>query len=180
MLSKYVALLRGVNVGGKNRLPMKDLAALARGLGVENVQTFIQSGNVVFSASSELAKVFPDQLAAGIAERFGITSTVVLRSAAEMKKIVSENPFLAAGQDDGQLHVTLLKDRSSAAQVASLDPDRSPPDRFIVVGSDIYLHTPNGQANTKLTIAYFDSKLRTISTGRNWRTMVKLLDLLRG
>ncbi|HLK17115.1 MAG TPA: DUF1697 domain-containing protein [Fimbriimonadaceae bacterium] len=178
-MERYAALLRGVNVGGKNKLPMKELAELVRFLGAADVGTFIQSGNVVFSASEERAANLPGLLEQGMLSRFNVRSPVVLRSAADMERIVDGNPFLAAGQSDEQLHVVFLKECPTAEAVSALDPDRSPPDRFIVVGADIYLHTPNGQANTKLTNAYFDSRLKTVSTGRNWRTTVKLLELLR-
>ena len=76
--------------------------------------------------------------------------------------------------------VSFLRDLPTPDQVASLDPDRSPPDRFVVVGPDIYLHVLTGAADTKLTNAYFDSRLKTVSTARNWRTVNKLLEMMRG
>ena len=171
----HVALLRGINLG-KRRLPMKDLAAMFTDAGCRDVQVYIQSGNVVFGADRALAARIPALIAAAIARRHGFDSPVVMRTAAEMAKIVRANPYLPEVDPD-RLGVAFLADRPTAARVASLDAGRSPPDEFSVVGRDIYLHLPNGFARTKLTNAYFDSRLATISTARNWRTVLKLLEM---
>jgi uncharacterized protein (DUF1697 family) len=97
-----------------------------------------------------------------------------------MEAVVRGNPFLARGIDADWLHVAFLARTPSRTATALLDPRRSHPDEFVVRGADIYLHLPNGAARTKLTNAYFDSTLKTISTGRNWRTVLALLELARG
>ena len=173
-MSTHVALLRGVNVGGRHKLPMKDLAGLFVAAGCREVQTYIQSGNVVFQATAAVARKVPALVAAAIQERFGFDSPVVVRSAAELLAVVRDNPY---PQGTDLLSVLFLADAPSAAQVASLDPQRSAPDTFVVKGREIYLHTPRGLAETKLTNAYFDGKLRTVSTGRNWRTVLKLVEM---
>jgi uncharacterized protein (DUF1697 family) len=180
MPATYLALLRGVNVGGKNKLPMKDLAAMFVEAGCADVRTFIQSGNVVFKASASLSKKIPSLITAQIASRFGHKVPVVLRTADQLGDVVSRNPFLEIGAAEETLHVVFLADLPSPGAVASLDPDRSPGDTYLVRGQDIYLRLPNGTADSRLTNAYFDSKLATISTGRNWRTVNKLLDLMKG
>ena len=180
MLPGYVALLRGVNVGGKNLLPMKDLASLFAGAGCADVRTYIQSGNVVFKASPAKAGRLPALIAKGIADRFGYRTPVLLRSVEELGETVRNNPFLQAGASENWLHVLFLADQPDAGRVAALQPDRSPPDAYRVCGREIYLQCPNGVGATKLTNAWFDSKLTTISTGRNWRTVLKLLELARG
>lgn len=176
-VGSHVALLRGVNVGGKNKLPMKDLAAMFTDAGCRDVQTYIQSGNVVCQASQALAARVPALIAAAVRDRFGFRAPVVMRTADELRQVVRENPFLRAGMDTGALHVMFLADLPDAANVAALDPDRSPPDVFAVRGREIYLHCPSGLARTKLTNKYFDTKLATTSTGRNWRTVLALLAL---
>jgi uncharacterized protein (DUF1697 family) len=173
----HLALLRGVNVGGKNKLPMKDLATMFEEAGCRNVRTFIQSGNVVFTASANVAARLPAVMAHNISERFGFRVPVILRTAKSLHEIVSNNPFLPNAPEEG-LHVMFLADDPTAESVAVLDPNRSSPDAFIVRGPDIYLQLPNGVAKTKLTNAWFDSKLKTISTGRNWRTVKKLLEMM--
>jgi uncharacterized protein (DUF1697 family) len=105
---------------------------------------------------------------------------VVLRSAAELRAVVRGNPFLEAGADPATLHVAFLADRPTAAAAASLDPARSPPDAFAVRGREVYLHLPNGGARSKLTTAWLDARLDTVSTVRNWRTVERLLALASG
>ena len=178
MTATHLALLRGVNVGGKNRLPMKDLAALFVAAGCEGVRTHIQSGNVLFAADPDLASRLPSRIASGIAETFGYRTPVVLRTAADLAAVVRDNPFLRTGSDENALHVLFLADHPAPGLADRLDPDRSPPDAFLVLGREVYLRCPNGLADTKLTNAYFDTRLATTSTGRNWRTVTTLLALL--
>ena len=176
-MNVHAALLRGINVGGKNMLPMKDLAAMFTNAGCASVSTYIQSGNVVFEASPALARRIPALIERAISDRFGYQVPVLTRTGAALRGIVRGNPFLEAGADIGTLHVAILADAPAAAKVKALDPDRSPPDEFAVRGREIYLQCPNGFARTRLTNAYFDSKLGTISTVRNWKTVEALLEL---
>ena len=171
-----VALLRGINVGGKNILPMKALTEIFRQAGAEDIQTYIQSGNVVFRAA------YPDKVATKVREQiavgFNLKVPVVIRSAAELAITVAANPFLQAGIDPTWLHVLFLADQPSAEQIAKLDPNRSSPDEFALIGRDLYLHLPNGAAKTKLTAVYFDSTLKTTGTQRNWRTVLTLATMM--
>jgi uncharacterized protein (DUF1697 family) len=178
MPAAYLALLRGINVGGKNKLPMKDLLKIFSEAGCENVKNFIQSGNVLFDAVPGIADSLPLLIAGRVADRFGFRAPVVLRTAKEVANVVANNPFVDAGVPEDELHVYFLADRPDPRRVDQLDPDRSPPDQFDVRGREIYLRLPNGMARTKLTNAFFDSKLATTSTARNWRTVTKLLDLM--
>jgi uncharacterized protein (DUF1697 family) len=178
MLMNYLALLRGVNVGGKNKLPMKDLAAMFATAGCSDVQTFIQSGNVIFKATPRISAQIPISIAAQIAEAFGYKTPVMLRTTAELASVVLNNPFLKAGIAEDTLHVLFLADLPSPQGVESLDPRRSPPDEFVVRGKEVYVNCPQGVGKSKLTNAYFDSKLATICTGRNWRTVTTLLKLM--
>ncbi len=171
---KHVALLRGINVGGKNKLPMKDLAAIFTKAGARNVTTFIQSGNVIFEGSP---KGLCTKVEKAIESQFGFRVPIILRSEEQLEMAVAGNPFL--DQHEDFLHVVFLADLPAAAAVKSLDPARSPGDRFHVAGQEIYLHLPNGGAKTKITNAWLDSKLSTVSTVRNWRTTLKLLELVR-
>lgn len=175
----HVALLRGVNVGGANKLAMSDLKAIFESAGCSRVQTVIQSGNVVFAAPKTTIGLAAG-VAAQIRQRLGFETTVVLRSAAEMRAIIEGNPFVRAGVDPALLYVLCLADRPSAALVAALDPNRSPPDEFVARDMNIYLRLPNGAARSKLTNAYFDKTLQTIGTARNWRTMNRLTEAANG
>jgi uncharacterized protein (DUF1697 family) len=175
--SAWVALLRGINVGGKNRLLMKDLAAMFVEVGCDDVRTYIQSGNVVFGADPVLAAEVPSRISASIRDRFGYEIPIVTRRASDLDAIVEANPFVASGAETDRLHVLFLADAPAAEQVEALDPDRSPGDEFAVRGREIYLHYPNGTARSKLTNAWFDSRLSTVSTMRNWKTVRKLIEL---
>ena len=179
MPNRYVALLRGINVGGNNQLPMKNLVALFGEVGCAQVRHYIQSGNVIFSASPAVAKTIASVMPARIAKQFGFAPPVQIRSAKEISAVISGNPFLKQGLGEEFLHVAFLADKPTAANVQKLDPDRSPPGQFLVQGQEIYLYLPEGAGTTKLTNAYFDSKLATVSTGRNWRTVKKLLELMQ-
>jgi uncharacterized protein (DUF1697 family) len=178
MPSTYLGLLRGVNVGGKNKLPMKDLVALFVEAGCDHVRTYIQSGNVLFQPDPGVSAQLASRITTQIAQRFGYRVPLVLRTVEQLRSAVLLNPFLKAGASEETLHVMFLADRPGPERVAALDPGRSPPDAFIVQGQEVYLHLPRGVAGTKLTNDYFDSKLSTTSTARNWRTVTKLLELM--
>jgi uncharacterized protein (DUF1697 family) len=177
MAERQVALLRGINVSGKNPLPMKALGELFVRAGASDVTTYIQSGNVVFRPNGSRSNLAVD-LARRIERDFGLRVPVILRSAAEWRKLLRSNPFLRGGAEDSGLHVMFLAEPPAVAAVAELDPLRSPPDEFRVVGREVYLSCPNGIGRSKLTNDYFDKKLGTISTCRNWRTVLKLGELL--
>lgn len=175
----HVALLRGINVGGKNKLLMTDLVAMFADAGCREVRTYIQSGNVVFRAEDALAKRVAHLVADAIAEGFGLRVSVVTRTAEQIAQVARTNPFVNDAPDAKALHVAFLADTPSSSQLAALEPDRSLPDKFEVRGREVYLLCPNGVARTKLTNAYFDTKLGTISTARNWRTVLTLVEMTR-
>jgi uncharacterized protein (DUF1697 family) len=177
--SVHVALLRGINVGGKHKLPMKDLTALFQEAGCEEVRTYIQSGNVLFRAGARTVGELPQRIATAIHERFGFPVPVVIRSAGELVAVARANPYAVEGADPLSLHVGFLADRPGRAAIASLDPRRSPPDTFTVHDREIYLHCPKGIGKSKLTVDYFERVLGTATTVRNWRTVSKLVELLR-
>jgi uncharacterized protein (DUF1697 family) len=177
-LSRHVALLRGINVGGKNMLPMKELVAMFVKAGCGDVVTYIQSGNVVFRAEDKVIAGLGAGIAKQMEKRFRLRVPVVLRTTTEINAVIRGNPFLKAGVSEETLHVCFLADQPGKDLVAGLDAGRSVPDAFAVVGREIYMQLVNGMARTKLTNAYFDSKLKTVSTMRNWRTVLKLAEML--
>lgn len=183
MAAPRLALLRGINVGGNNKLPMRDLAEIFESAGCANVRTFIQSGNVIFTAGSKICDTLAARVASEISGRFGYRTPVILRTAAQLRQIVSGNPFLTSAEAPEDvlktLHVMFLADTPAPPRTALLDPDRSPPDIFAVRGQEIYLRLPNGAGNSKLTNAWFDSRLATVSTSRNWKTITSLLRMMQ-
>jgi uncharacterized protein (DUF1697 family) len=161
-MGKHIALLRGINVGGKNPLPMKKLVKMFEKAGCTDVKTYIQSGNVVFESKN------PNRIAAVL------KMPVVLRTAEELARVVTKNPW---PKSVDILHVAFLADEPKKATVDALDPKRSPGDEWIVTGRDMYLRLPNGVGKTKITNAWLDAKLETTSTLRNWRTVLKLVEM---
>ncbi len=176
-MARYVALLRGINVGGARKLPMAELASLLGALGLEDVVTYIQSGNVVFRVpDGDPAKLAPS-IEQAIERDTGLDVAVLLRAPAELARVVRSNPF---HDDDGavsKLQVVFLDRKPVQAAVARLDPNRSPPDEFRVQGAEVYVRYPNGSGRSKLTLDYFERTLRVRATARNWNTVLKLLAL---
>ncbi len=177
-MDTYVALLRGINVGGRNKLPMKDLAAMFERLGCTNVRTYVQSGNVVFDAPERVLATLAPRIASAVRERFGHAPATIVRSREDLRTVVDGNPYVARGADFARLQVMFLAEAPRPEHAASLDPGRSPGDEYALAGREIYLYQPGGIAESKLTNAYFDTKLKTTSTSRNWRTVLALVDLM--
>ncbi len=178
--SGHVALLRGINVGGKNLLPMTALAELFAAAGCTDVQTYLQSGNVVFRASAAVARRLPEAVPAAIRARAGLSVPVVLRSAAELLEVARAHPLAQLGDDPKTLHVAFLAATPAAKAAEALDPARSPPDTFLVRGREVFLRLPGGVGKSKLTNDYLDRTLGTTSTVRGWNTVQALAALLRG
>ncbi|MGA2448756.1 MAG: DUF1697 domain-containing protein [Polyangiaceae bacterium] len=175
--STFVAMLRGVNVGGKHVLPMRDLVTMFHDAGCSHASAYIQSGNVVFRARASVASRVPDAVQRAIHARYKFGARPVVRTAEDLQRIAGDNPYLTWDRDGRTLHVAFLADAPTMDRVAALDRHRSPPDEFVVLGSEVYLRCPNGMAHSKLTNQYFDATLSTTSTVRNWRTVLKLAEL---
>lgn len=173
--NRYIALLRGINVGGKNPLPMRALVDMFQTVGCSRVESYIQSGNVVFSAGPILARRAPSMVELQIQKQFGFSVPILVRAADELRALASANPFLA--KDPKSLHLMFLADAPSLQQIATLEPRRFAPDAFAVCGPNVFLHLPDGSAKTRLRTSYFDRALGTISTVRNWNTVCKLVAL---
>lgn len=173
-----VVLLRGVNVGGANRLPMAALRAALADVGFDDAQTYLQSGNVVVTGRDRApAGGVAGAVRSCIAERFALDIAVVVRSAADMDGVVAANPFVALeGVLPTQLHVGFL-DRIPAPQAAaSVDPDRAPPDRLELHGQELYAYCPNGLGRSKVFNGV-ERLLGAIVTVRNWNTVSRLRDM---
>lgn len=157
---------------------MKELRALLESLDLTDVQTYVQSGNVVFESPAAKPDSLADMLEPEIAAAFGVPAKVLLRSKRELDAIASRNPFLDDEPEHSRLHVLFLRDAPTKAVAGRLDEGRSPPDRFVVTGREIFLHYPNGSGRSKLTLDYFERTLGTVGTARNWKTVLKLRELM--
>lgn len=179
---RYVALLRGINVGGHRKISMDSLRALFAALGHDAVSTYIQSGNVVFDSTSADEAVLVAEIEARIAADLRLDVAVVLRTAEELAAVVERNPLLARGCEPKSLHVTFLAAAPAPAHAQALQADaaRCAPDELVVAGREIYLHCPAGLGRTKLTALLGERRLGTTATTRNWNTIVALAGLTRG
>ena len=174
----FVALLRGINLAGRNKVPMAELRSALESLGLEDVVTYIQSGNVVFRGRGGVRDLAAS-IEGGIEEVFGIDVVVLLRTPTELRKVAADNPFLRAGADPSKLHVVFLSGKPTKEAAAGLDADRSPPGEFALGGREVYLHLPTGFGRSKLTVDYFERTLGVAGTARNWKTVTKLVALAR-
>jgi len=174
---KYVALLRGINVSGRNAIKMKDLQSAFEKLGFKNVVTFIQSGNVVFDYDSIQNDKITQIIENEIAKKFKLDIKVIIRTKEELEAIAKNNPILQKpGIDAEKLHVTFLYDKPDS-DVSQLIFKKEENEEYIIRDREIYLYCPNGYGNTKLTNSVFEKKLKTFATTRNFKTVNKLLEL---
>ena len=180
-MTAYVALLRAVNVAGKNRIRMGELRKALAANGFENVTTVLQSGNVLLDSSASEQETAAT-VRATIVEAFGLEIEVVVRSRTEFTAVARTNPFLGRAEEvePSTLHVAFLDAQPAVAEVVALDRDRAPPDALIVSGREVYLSYPNGSGRSRLTLDYLERALGRRGTARNWRTVLRLAALLEG
>ncbi len=180
-MKKYIALLRGINVSGQKKIKMAELRELLSGVkGMDDVATYIQSGNIVFTSKEEQGEL-QGKIILAIEEHYGYKVGVFVYSQSEWETIVSENPFL---QDDAvdatKCHLSCLDSVPEQQLVDTLKESEYLPDEFRVIGKRIYVHCPNGYGRTKLHNNFFEKKLKVSATTRNWRTTMKLLGMMEG
>lgn len=174
----YVSLLRGINVSGKNRLPMADLRALYERHSHDDVRTYVQSGNVVSRTSTRTARAVEQAITAAIAAELGLDVAVLVRTPAELRRVFDTNPFVLMGGDPSTLHVTFLAKSPAVAVAAALDGAEFAPDEFRIARREVYVSCPGGYGRTKITNTWFERKLGVAATTRNWKTLTALVDLL--
>ena len=178
-MARSIALLRAVNVGGR-KLPMAELRALCGELGWERVDTYIQSGNVVFSASGNPARL-EASLEKAIKERFGMEVPVMIRKAAQWAACLDVNPFPKVGREDpNRLHILVSKAPPAADAAGKLTERAQAGESVKAAGGVLWLHYPNGAGTSKLTPALVDRACGSPSTARNWRTALKLKQMAEG
>lgn len=175
----YIALLRGINVGGSNKIKMGDLTRLFESLGYRNVRTYIQSGNVVFESGDETSDA-STKLEKSIKEEFGFEVGVIIRESLEFGSILKNNPLLKKpGLDKEYLHVTLLRDLPQKEKILNFEISKDDNEKYEIGGREIFLYCPNGYGKSKLQNNTFEKKLGTKATTRNWKTMQKLLEMAK-
>jgi uncharacterized protein (DUF1697 family) len=174
----HVALLRGVNVGGKVAR-METVRGSFEALGFGNVSTYVQSGNVLFQAKPAAEAALARKIAARLEKDIGFAPGVLVLSAADLARVVAENPFAKEkGIDPTKFHVTFLDGPAPAAGLEKMKGFASPHERFVCRGTTIYLHCPDGYGRSKLSNNVFERALKLGATTRNWKTVTTLAAML--
>ena len=177
---KYISLLRGINVGGQKRIKMTDLVNIFESLGFKNVETYVQSGNVVFDYEPTDTKELAGQIENKISETYGFEVKTIIRTSDELENIIKNNPFVKEPNIElDKLHVTFLLDIPESSTILSLSLNKEENEKFLIISREVYLYCPNGYGNTKLNNATFEIKLETVATTRNWKTINNLLEISR-
>lgn len=177
-MATYIAMLRGINVSGHKTIKMQDLRELCNKLGYRNVQTYVQSGNIVFEITKGTPANLSKQISKAIHDPYGFDVPVFIRTLEEMQRIISANPFLKEKNiDQSRLHVTFLSETPQTDSLIELGKVPAGPDRFHTVRNEIYLHCPNGYGRTKLSNMMIEKTLSVGATTRNWRTSNTLLEM---
>lgn len=176
-MTTYVALLRGINVSGQKLIPMAELKRAFEMMGFRQPRTYIQSGNVLFGAAEAEGSV-RDRIERGLQETFGFPVPTIVRTVAEMERILADCPFDAANlAAEEERYLTLLAEAPTEDGIARLSAVRSDSDEFRVAGREVYLLVRHGYSNTKLTNSSIEKKLGIPATSRNWRTVTTLAQM---
>lgn len=171
-------MLRGINMTGHNTIKMTRLAEMFRQLGYTDAETYIQSGNIVFSCRNSSIDGVSSEIRKAILSEFSLDIAVITRTPDEMKKIITANPFLEEpGFDPSKMAVIFLELKPSEEQILKVAGIDYPPDKFRIIGSEIYIYCPNGFGKTKLYTNFFEAKMKVAGTARNWRTVNKLMEM---
>lgn len=177
-MESYIALLRGINVGGHNKLPMAGLRETCARLGWAEVRTFIQSGNVVFDAAGK-TETLEEALGKAIAARFGFAPAVVIRTAAQLKAMAEANPFpKESAKEPHWVLAGLAKEKLKTGAAEAIEARAQAGEKVVEAGGVLWFYYPAGVGTSKLTPALIDRAAGSPVTARNWRTIIKLIDML--
>lgn len=179
-MNKKIAILRGINVGGRRKILMADLKSLMSELGFTNIKTYIQSGNVIFNNDQALNHIeVATKIEEAITNQYGFDVPVIVLSAQEIARAVQDNPFYQTKEevDIKSLHLTFLKKTPTAENLAKTETYNYEPDRFLIQDKNVFLFCAGKYHKSKLTNNFFEKKLKVAATTRNWKTVLKLLEL---
>jgi len=176
-MTTYISLLRGVNVGGQNKIDMQALRSLYAALGLADVRSYVQSGNVLFASAEQESSLLARRIEARVERSFGAAVTVFVRTPDDFRRILAANPFLKRNEDPTRLHVTFLSTPLPTVKLGLLAGAATAGDEFSPGEAEIYLFCPNGYGRTKLSNAFFERKLGLAATTRNWNTVTTLYNL---
>ncbi len=177
LMGVMVSMLRGINIGGHRKIRMDALRALYGSLGLRDVQTYGQSGNVVFRSAKRDVDALREKIEDEIERRFGFRSDVIIRTAPELRDVVARNPFARRHLEPAKLAVTFLASDPGEEVREKVRAIPAAPEELRIDGRELYIYFPNGMARPKLSLALVDRTLQTPGTARNWNTVTKLLEI---
>ncbi|MBR9923251.1 MAG: DUF1697 domain-containing protein [Bacteroidetes bacterium] len=178
-MENFIVLLRGINVSGQKKIKMADLRKLLGENGFPGVQTYIQSGNIILESTADPKKV-GEKVSALIRKQYDFEVPALVRRPSDFEKLIQENPFAKDPENDPKcFYVTFLDDKPTQELVDRLKEESHPPEEWEIDGKDIYFHSPKGYGRAKMNNNYFERKLKTGATTRNWRSIHVLLDMCK-
>ena len=179
-MTACVSLFRGINVGGNRIVPMNELKSLHEALGFRDVATYIQSGNVVFSSDETDPAQLARQIEEGFAKRFGFHSQVMVRTSVELEEIIASNPFQNQPEKESKwVLVLFLATRPESTALEDLQKSYSGPEEMYLTGQELFVYYAGGVGRSKLTLPLIEKKLKTVGTGRNWNTVLRLREMMQ-
>jgi uncharacterized protein (DUF1697 family) len=174
---RYIALLRGINVGGNTMIKMSELSEMFESLGFKNVKTYINSGNIAFDAAKASDKKLVAKIEKAIEEKFGKKVPVMLRERKYIDGVLASNPFDGEFESHKEMHVLFLSEEMPKDKLQQLLDAAPDGERYAVIGRELYCHLPKGVIDSLLGKSFLEKKLKLAVTGRNWRTVQKLAEL---
>ena len=176
----FIALLRGINVSGQKKIKMADLRSMLQTLPIKKVETYIQSGNIVFGSEEVSTEVLAASIKKSISEKFGLDVPILVKSVKDFEQLLKVSPYTDAKDlEAGKIYYALLKDAPLDDNFQNLDQKNYPNELFEITPYCVYLNCKNGAGKAKLTNTIIEKKLKVAATTRNHRTMVKLLEMAR-
>ena len=176
-MAKYIAMLRGINVSGQKLIKMADLRESMTRLGLEDVATYVQSGNILFNTQETDLRVIAERISSQIKKDFTLDVPCIVRPAEYFKKVLTNNDFLQQGRDEKRCYVTFLEEEPDPMHVQKIDSQQYAPEEFIIKGDLLYFYSPDGYGKAKMNNNFFEQKLRVKATTRNWNSVNKLYEL---
>ena len=177
MKKTYLALLRGINVSGQKKIKMTDLKKLFEDAGFTNVQTYIQSGNVIFDSKSSDLNSIKKKIGMNIKSEYRFDVETITTTNDELNYVINHNPFVKEEKDVERLYVTFLAGKPAPLNIANLKENNYLPEEYVVEGSCVYLFLPDGYGKAKLNNNFLENKLKVFATTRNWKTVNALYEL---
>jgi uncharacterized protein (DUF1697 family) len=171
----YISLLRGINVGGQNKISMEDLRKIYESLGLKSVKTYIQSGNVIFQYSNTSTTKLANKIESKIKQYFKLDVAVLILTKNEFHMVIENNPF--HNEDQNKIHTTFISSCPTDIPIDDMNKIKDRSELFSIIDKQIYLFCPNGYGKSKLSNMFFERKLKVIATTRNWKTVSALYDI---